>query len=114
MSRVVEMRVATVSIAREQAKVRGSEVESSRAVGIAVGPTYGAFKAEMNGLIPDDSSAALRLRVPGRLVPDRIGLGDAIKHFTRALGISPCSACEHRAEALNRWLVFERRKNDSP
>jgi hypothetical protein len=35
-----------------------------------------------------------------------IGLGEAIKRATSAVGIRPCGGCERRAAALNRWLVF--------
>lgn len=30
-------------------------------------------------------------------------LGDGIKKITNAVGIKPCSGCEKRAEALNKW-----------
>ncbi len=47
-----------------------------------------------------------RVRLPGFLVEEEIGLGDVIKRATSAVGIRPCSGCERRAAALNRWLVF--------
>jgi len=49
-----------------------------------------------------------RIRLPGFLVEDEIGLGDAIKRVTYAMGIKPCSGCERRAAALNRWIGFSR------
>jgi len=49
-----------------------------------------------------------RVRLPGFLVEEEIGLGDAIKRLTYATGIKPCSGCESRAAALNRWLIFHR------
>ena len=46
------------------------------------------------------------IRLPGFVSDEDIGLGDAIKHVTYALGIRPCGGCERRAAALNRWFVF--------
>ena len=48
-------------------------------------------------------------RLPGFVTDEDIGLGDAIKHVTYALGIRPCGGCERRAAALNRRFVFARR-----
>lgn len=47
-----------------------------------------------------------RVRVPGFIEGDEIGLGDAIKRATRALGIRPCGGCQRRAQLLNRWMRF--------
>jgi hypothetical protein len=49
-----------------------------------------------------------RLRLPGFLVEEEIGLGDVIKRVTYALGKKPCGGCEKRAAALNRWMHFTR------
>ena len=49
-----------------------------------------------------------RVRLPGFLIDEEIGLGDAIKRVTYAMGIKPCSGCEKRATALNRWMRFSR------
>ncbi len=49
-----------------------------------------------------------RVRLPGFLVDEEIGLGDAIKRATYAMGIKPCGGCEKRAAALNRWMHFSR------
>lgn len=49
-----------------------------------------------------------RVRLPGFLVEQEIGLGDVIKRATSAIGIRPCAGCEKRAAALNRWLTFSR------
>ena len=55
-------------------------------------------------------SPAHRVRLPGFLLnEDELGLGDAIKRVTYAMGIKPCGGCEKRAMALNRWMVFSRR-----
>jgi hypothetical protein len=37
-----------------------------------------------------------------------VGLGDAIKRVTSAMGIRPCGGCEKRAAAMNRWMTFSR------
>jgi hypothetical protein len=50
-----------------------------------------------------------RVRLPGFVSDKDIGLGDAIKHVTYALGIRHCGGCERRAAALNRRFVFTRR-----
>ena len=47
-----------------------------------------------------------RVRLPGFISDEDVGLGDAIKRVTYAFGIKPCGGCERRAAALNRWLVF--------
>jgi len=49
-----------------------------------------------------------RVRLPGFLIEEEIGLGDLIKKTTYAIGIKPCSGCERRAEALNRWMRITR------
>jgi hypothetical protein len=49
-----------------------------------------------------------RLRLPGFLTEDEIGLGEAIKRVTYAMGIPACGGCEKRAAALNRWVRFSR------
>jgi hypothetical protein len=50
-----------------------------------------------------------RVRLPGFLIEDEIGLGDVIKRVTYAFGINSCGGCEKRAAALNRWMTFSRR-----
>jgi hypothetical protein len=47
-----------------------------------------------------------RVRLPGFLAEDPVGLGDAIKRATSAVGIKPCGGCARRAEALNRRVQF--------
>jgi hypothetical protein len=50
-----------------------------------------------------------RVRLPGFITDDQeVGLGDAVKRLTYAIGIKPCGGCERRAAALNRWMVFTR------
>lgn len=47
-----------------------------------------------------------RVRLPGFITDEDVGLGDVIKQVTYTFGIKPCGGCERRAAALNRWLVF--------
>jgi hypothetical protein len=49
-----------------------------------------------------------RVRLPGFLIEEEIGLGDVIKRATYAMGIKPCKGCEKRAAGLNRWMIFSR------
>ncbi|WAK03874.1 hypothetical protein [Methylobacter sp. YRD-M1] len=46
------------------------------------------------------------VRLPGFIIDEEIGLGDAIKRATSYFGLKPCGSCEQRATALNRWMVF--------
>jgi hypothetical protein len=50
-----------------------------------------------------------RVRLPGFIIDEEIGLGDVIKRSTSYIGIRPCGGCERRAAALNRWLIFTNR-----
>jgi hypothetical protein len=56
----------------------------------------------------NDERPVHRVRLPGFLIEEDIGLGDVIKKTTYAMGINPCSGCEKRAAALNRWMTFSR------
>jgi hypothetical protein len=49
-----------------------------------------------------------RVRLPGFISDEAVGLGDVVKRVTYAAGIRPCGGCESRAAALNRWMVFTR------
>jgi len=50
-----------------------------------------------------------RVRLPGFILQEDIGLGDVVKKATSYVGVRPCGGCERRAAALNRWLVLGRR-----
>ena len=50
-----------------------------------------------------------RVRLPGFITDEEIGLGDVIKRATSYIGIKPCGGCERRAAVLNRWAVFTSR-----
>jgi hypothetical protein len=51
-----------------------------------------------------------RVRLPGFLFEneEEIGLGDVIKKVASGVGIKPCTGCERRAQALNRWMRLSR------
>jgi hypothetical protein len=50
---------------------------------------------------PDESENPLhRVRLPGFITDEEIGLGDVIKRTTSYLGIQPCGGCGRRADVL--------------
>ncbi len=51
-----------------------------------------------------------RVRLPGFIRDEEIGLGDVIKRATAYVGVKPCGGCAKRAATLNRWLVFTNRQ----
>ena len=64
--------------------------------------------------IPDEPATGsrfqpFRVRLPGFVSDEDIGLGEVIKRATASLGIRPCDGCARRAAALNRWMVFSGR-----
>jgi hypothetical protein len=60
---------------------------------------------------PEDSGRPVRVRLPGFISDEEIGLGDAVKRATSYVGIKACAGCRRRAAALNRWLVFTNRRS---
>jgi hypothetical protein len=53
-----------------------------------------------------DEHSPHRVRLPGFVIDEEIGLGDVIKQATSYLGIKPCGGCAKRAAMLNRWVIF--------
>ena len=51
-----------------------------------------------------------RMRLPGFVRDEDIGLGDLVKRTTVSLAIKPCGGCERRAAMMNRWLTFTGRR----
>lgn len=49
-----------------------------------------------------------RVRLPGFLIEEEVGLGDLIKKATYAMGIKTCGGCERRAAVMNHWVHFSR------
>jgi hypothetical protein len=50
------------------------------------------------------------VRLPGFVGDEAIGLGDALKRVTSAVGVKPCGPCAQRAQRLNQWMVFRGRR----
>jgi hypothetical protein len=59
---------------------------------------------------PERKEEPLRVRLPGFVGEENIGLGDVVTRMTSAFGIRPCGGCLDRAAALNRWMMFSPRK----
>lgn len=57
-----------------------------------------------------DEREPFRVRLPGFVADQEVGLGDVIKRATMAVGIRPCGGCRGRAEALNRRVVVTGRR----
>jgi hypothetical protein len=49
-----------------------------------------------------------RVRLPGFLLEEEVGLGDLVTKAAFAMRIKSCGNCEKRAAALNRWMKFSR------
>jgi hypothetical protein len=47
-----------------------------------------------------------RVRLPGFVSDEDVGLGEIVKRVTAAAGIKPCGGCARRAATLNRWMSF--------
>ena len=71
------------------------------------------MSARQTGSDPADRSEgqAFKVRLPGFIAEEEVGLGDVIKRATSTVGIRPCGGCNQRAAALNRWLVFSGRRS---
>lgn len=59
----------------------------------------------------DGESQAYRVRLPGFITEEEIGLGDVIRRATSSVGIRPCGGCSRRAASLNHWMVFSGRRS---
>lgn len=46
------------------------------------------------------------IRIPIPLVRRQVGLGQAIKRLTAAVGVRPCGGCGQRARMLDRRVVL--------
>jgi len=55
-------------------------------------------------------NAPYRVRLPGFIANEEIGLGEVVKRATSYVGIKPCGGCEARAALLNRLVVFGPRR----
>jgi hypothetical protein len=66
--------------------------------------------AKRSGSVKAKATARHQLRLPGFLAEESVGLGDVVARTTSYLGIRPCSGCDHRRAALNRWVSFNSRR----
>lgn len=57
----------------------------------------------------DETPKPARLRLPGFVREEEIGLGDLVSRTAAAIGVRPCGGCGRRAEAMNRWVSVGRR-----
>lgn len=57
----------------------------------------------------DETRKPARLRLPGFVREEEIGLGDLVSRTAAAIGVRPCGGCGRRAEAMNRWMSVGRR-----
>ncbi len=51
-----------------------------------------------------------RMRLPGFLVGEEIGLGAAIGKAGAYVGFRPCGGCVRRRTVLDGWLIFTPRR----
>jgi len=58
----------------------------------------------------EQETQPLRVRLPGFVSDEDIGLGDALKRVSYMVGIKPCGGCDKRAAALNRWILFSAKR----
>jgi hypothetical protein len=59
---------------------------------------------------PTSPAQPHRVRLPGFVADEPIGLGDVVKRATTRAGVRPCGGCAERAHRLNSWLVFTNRR----
>ena len=57
----------------------------------------------------DAGPSRYRVRLPGFVRDQDIGLGDAVSRVTARFGVRPCGRCRRRAATFNRWVRFEGR-----
>jgi len=58
----------------------------------------------------DEHRPRHRIRLPGFVSDEPVGLGDVIKRATSTVGIKPCGGCQGRAARLNGWVGFSGRR----
>jgi hypothetical protein len=57
-----------------------------------------------------DGRPPYRVRLPGFVSTEDVGLGDIVNRVTSRVGIRPCRGCQRRQGALNRRVVVTRWK----
>jgi hypothetical protein len=67
------------------------------------------MQAAEDPIATDETNARpYRVKLPGFISDEELGLGDAVKRITYTMGIRPCGGCDRRAAAMNRWVAFTR------
>lgn len=61
-----------------------------------------------------NAQTSRRIRLPGFVNDEDIGLGDLIGRITHTVAPRPCQGCAQRAAVLNRWVVFSGRHGGRP
>lgn len=51
-----------------------------------------------------------RMRLPGFVTDEEIGLGDVVKRAASYVGARSCGGCERRRTVLNQWMTFGNRR----
>jgi len=64
------------------------------------------MKKQKTKTVEQSQHQPYRVRLPGFIADEDVGLGELIKRVTSAAGIKPCGGCQQRANTLNRWMVF--------
>lgn len=59
---------------------------------------------------PMSDARPYRVRLPGFVTDHDVGLGQAVKRVTSALGIRHCAGCQRRAATMDRWVTFSGRR----
>jgi hypothetical protein len=65
-------------------------------------------KAAASAKEQGEPSRPYRVRLPGFIKDEDVGLGDVVTRAAYSLGIRPCGGCSQRAAALNRRVTFTR------
>jgi hypothetical protein len=65
---------------------------------------------ELGRTLNSNAHSPHRVRLPGFIADEEIGLGDMIKRATSYFKVRSCGGCERRAASLNRWTVFTGRR----
>ena len=65
---------------------------------------------EQRDVLEETEDTRHRVRLPGFVSDEEVGLGDVIKRATYAIGLKSCGGCERRAATLNRWVSFSGRR----
>jgi len=63
-----------------------------------------------NAQVEENKPQPYRVRLPGFITEEEVGVGDVIKRTMSAVGIKPCGGCVERAATLNRWMVLSGRR----